>query len=171
MTQVERVKLTLNKYLSTWNGKVLRYLHDSHPSKRDGGNVAMEILSAALLPYAMRSFGANEVDYRSTAASSVRYLLSLACTIVSDFGLTNVAMQGFASESLAGIGDIAYNPSNMMPIPVVESSGYVKNAAPIRNVVASQDIEYDDDDLAFDDDDDLLELNGELPSLDAGFRT
>jgi hypothetical protein len=170
MTQVERVKLTLNKYLSTWNGKVLRYLHDSHPSKRDGGNVAMEILSAALLPYAMRSFGASEVDYRATAASSVRYLLSLACTIVSDFGLTNVAMQGFASESLAGIGDIAYNPSNMMPTPVVESSGYVKNSAPISNVLAFQDIEYDDEDLTFDDDE-LLELDGELPSLDAGFRT
>ncbi|NJN07492.1 MAG: hypothetical protein HC815_05695 [Richelia sp. RM1_1_1] len=105
MTQIPRVKLTLNKYMTTWEGKVLRYLHDSHPSKKSAGNMVMELSLAAWLPYVMRNEGASEAECREAASYSARFLLSQACAIANEFDLPKVEMQGLLGGSSVSVTD------------------------------------------------------------------
>lgn len=91
--QIPRVKLSLNKYETTWDGKVLRYLNNHHPGKKDSASVVMELISAMWLPFAMRLFGASEVEKKEAALYSVHFLVSHARRIVNEFGLTGAAMQ------------------------------------------------------------------------------
>ena len=148
MTQIPRVKLTLNKYMTTWEGKVLRYLHDYHPSKKSAANMVMELSLAAWLPSTMRNEGISEDECTAAALYSVQFLLSQACAIKNEFGLPNVEMQGLVGEKV----DSSY-------------VGAVSSSKPIQEQyedIQENDLE-EDDDKSFD----LLDL----PSIDAGFRT
>lgn len=148
--QIPRVKLTLNKYISTWEGKVLRYLHDHHPSKRNAAGMVMDLSSAAWLPYAMRSFGASESECREAALYSARFLLSHACSIASEFGLPKVEMQGLLGDSI--------------------SPGFLAAASSTVDVNTALEIEepdIEDGELEDDEDEGMLSFSG----LDAGFRT
>lgn len=166
VVQIQRVKLTLNKYISTWDGKVLRYLHDAHPGKKNSAGAVMDFLSAAWLPFAMRFFGASDAECKEVAAYSVRFLLSHACSIVSEFGLPNVAIQGLVGESVgARITDPVYGSPSSFNVNAVSKTDYVNNIASGKNEsVVEEEIDIEEDD------------NGEnemlsFPGLDAGFRT
>ncbi|OKH47664.1 hypothetical protein NIES2101_23380 [Calothrix sp. HK-06] len=89
-----RVTLFLGRDKKTWDGKVLHYLSNHHPGKREGVSVVMELASAMWLPFAMKFFGASEAEKKEAALYSVRFLLAHVHMIVSEFGLTGVAMQG-----------------------------------------------------------------------------
>lgn len=145
MTQIPRVKLTLNKYMTTWEGKVLRYLHDHHPSKKGASNMVMELSLANWLPSTMRNEGASEEECREAALYSVQFLLSQACAIKNEFNLPNVEMQGFVGEK--GGGNY---------IAVASSNNVLLEEPDINN-----EREWDDDD-----DDEMLDV----PNVDAGFR-
>lgn len=112
--QIPRVKLSLNKYETTWDGKVLRYLNHHHPGKKDGALVVMELVSAMWLPFAMRFFGASEAEMKEAALNSVNFLLTHACRIMSEFGLTSVVIPGVVVE-----------PSSARIQPIYSSIGKV----------------------------------------------
>lgn len=159
--QIPRVKVTLNKYISTWEGKVLRYLHDHHPSKRNASGMVMELLSAAWLPYAMRFFGVSEDECKEVASYSARFLLSHACSIVSEFGLPKVEMQGLLGDSIQGY---SIEPS---PLPY----GNNTDEKPLDYVASSEEELLEEED----EDEDEYEVNElgliSIPGLDAGFRS
>lgn len=149
-TQIPRVKLTLNKYTTTWEGKVLRYLHDRHPSKKTASSMVMELALAAHLPYVMQEEGASDFECEEAAFYSVQFLLSQACAIRNKFNLPNIEMQGF-------IGDKVSNSY------VAVSSKATTEAVTIEQArVGEEEYEYEEED-----DDEMLEL----PNIDAGFRT
>lgn len=165
-SQIQRVKVTLNKYISTWEGKVLKYLHEAHPDKKNGTGAAMDSLSMLWLPYAMRFFGASEAEYKEVATRSVRFLLSHACSIVSEFGLPGVTVQGLVTDSAgARISESAYSP---LYKGTSNDAVAVENYA--NNIVGGNDVvnEYEDKQ---DDEDDIDFEEMSFPSLDAGFRT
>ncbi|BDA75892.1 hypothetical protein CAL7716_100580 (plasmid) [Calothrix sp. PCC 7716] len=89
-----RVRLELNRHKKTWEGKVLYYLNNNHPGKKDGALALMELASAMWLPYAMRFFGASKTEIREAAMYSVRFFLAQAYTLVNEFGLTGVTIPG-----------------------------------------------------------------------------
>lgn len=143
MAQIPRVKLTLNKYMTTWEGKVLRYLHDHHPSKKGAANMVMELSLANWLPSTMRNEGASEDECREAALYSVQFLLSQACAIKNEFNLPNIEMQGFVGEKGGG--------------------NYIAVAS-TKEPVEEPDIKEDDWE---DDDSEMFDV----PDIDAGFRS
>jgi hypothetical protein len=166
--QIQRVKLTLNKYMSTWDGKVLRYLHDHHPGKKNGTGTVMDFLSAAWLPFAMRFFGASDAECKEAAVYSARFLLSHACSIVSEFGLPNVAMQGLVGESIPHDYSVRGSPS-----PFNANNVVATNSDHTNNVVVTQDelLEEEEEDTGDDGFDDEFYETLSFSGLDAGFRT
>lgn len=174
-SQTPRVKLTLNKYLSTWDGKVLRYLHDSHPGRKDSATVVMDLASAAWLPFAMRFFGATDAESKEAALYSARILLSQACSIVSEFGLSSVAMQGVVVEA----SDARIEAINGRSEPKFNSiGGNTKCASDVNTnneVSSTNDLndegngEEEEEEEQYSDDD-FVEM-WDFPELDAGFRT
>lgn len=166
-SQTPRVKLTLNKYLSTWDGKVLRYLHDSHPGRKDSATVVMDLASAAWLPFAMRSFGASDAECKEAALYSARILLSQACSIVSEFGLSSVAMQGVVVEpSDARIEAINGRSESKFNLIGEGDAEYVKNTNTSDEGGLVNDLNEEEEE----EDDDYIEM-WDFPELDAGFRT
>lgn len=165
--QIPRVKVTLNKYISTWEGKVLRYLHDHHPSKRNASGIVMELLSAAWLPYAMRFFGASDNECKEAASYSARFLLSHACSIVSEFGLAKVEMQGLLGDSIQDYSvksppsTYDHNIDRDLDNNAVYSDENLDN-----NAARSEEEPLEEDDYE-EDEDGLISISG----LDAGFRS
>lgn len=143
MAQIPRVKLTLNKYMTTWEGKVLRYLHDHHPSKKGAANMVMELSLANWLPSTMRNEGASEDECREAALYSVQFLLSQACAIKNEFNLPNVEMQGFVGEKGGG------------------------NYIAVASTNAPENLNTEEDEWEDDDDSEMFDV----PDIDAGFRS
>lgn len=136
----------MNKDANSWNGKLLSYLHNNHPSRKDASDIVMDLSLAAYLPYAMQFEGVSETECRETALYSVEFLLSHVYAIKNAFGLSeNEEMQGFIDEK-GSSNHIAPSLKNIN-----------NHLAPAKQT----NIEDDDDFY-----DDMLEL----PDIDAGFR-
>lgn len=158
-----RVRLELNRHKKTWEGKVLYYLNNNHPGKKEGAVVLMELASAMWLPFAMRFFGASEAEKKEAAMYSVRFLLSHVHTIVSEFGLTGVAIPGVVEPSSARTMPIYSSIDNA-------STKYSSNGNSESNT-SIEDVEDDDIEEDEEEDSDKTLDWTELEELDGGFLT
>lgn len=162
-----RAKITLNKYESVWDGKVLRYLLDSHPGKKEGDDAVMDLVSAAWLPFTMRRDGVSDDECREAALYSVRYLLSHACSLVSDFGLSSVAISGLVADNN---GATVLPTSNSMM--VLSNENLNKNRiVEIERDEGGLNVVIDEEEDDSGDDGDGLSGMLSFPDFDAGLRS